>query len=70
MYICSCHAVTDGQIKKAVEDGTKTFRQLCRELRCCTQCGICARYAKEVFDEAKAKQKTSEYEEPEDTDSE
>mgnify|MGYP001304022700 CR=1 FL=1 len=53
MYICSCRAVTDGQIKKAVAEGTRTFRALCKQLGCGTQCGICAKYAKEVFDQAK-----------------
>ena len=52
MYVCSCHAVTDGQIKESVASGTKTFRELCQTLRCSTQCGTCAPHAKEVFDEA------------------
>lgn len=54
MFICSCHAVTDGAIKKAVQSGTvKTFRELARATGCGTQCGICAKGAKEVFDKAK-----------------
>ncbi len=54
MFICSCHAVTDGAIKKAVQSGTvKTFRELARATGCGTQCGICAKGAKEVFDQAK-----------------
>lgn len=53
MYICSCRAVTDGHIKKAVAEGIRTFRALCKELGCGTQCGICARYGKEIFDQAK-----------------
>lgn len=58
MYICSCHAVTDSQIKEAVESGTETFRDLCKQLKCCTNCGICAVHAKEIFDEsAKTKPK-------------
>lgn len=56
MYICSCFAVTDGQIKQSVASGTRTFRELCQELKCCTNCGICAVHAKEVFDKAKAEQ--------------
>lgn len=56
MYICSCYAVTDGQIKESVASGTETFRKLCQELKCCTNCGICAVHAKEVFDEARAEQ--------------
>ncbi len=54
MFICSCHAVTDGAIKKAVLSGAvKTFRELARSTGCGTQCGICAKNAKEVFDQAK-----------------
>lgn len=54
MFICSCHAVTDGAIKKAVQSGTvKTFRELARATGCGTQCGICAKSAKDVFDKAK-----------------
>lgn len=54
MFICSCHAVTDGAIKKAVQSGAvKTFRELARATGCGTQCGICAKGAKEVFDQAK-----------------
>lgn len=53
MYICICRAVTDGQIKEAAEKGTKNFRDLCKKLDCCNQCGTCARSAKEIFDQAK-----------------
>lgn len=53
MYICNCFAVTDGQIKDSVASGTGTFRELCKELKCSTNCGICAISAKEVFDQAK-----------------
>lgn len=56
MYICSCHAVTDGQIKESVASGTSTFRELCQKLKCSTQCGICAHSAKEVFDQARLQQ--------------
>lgn len=60
MYICSCHAVTDHQIKQAVKDGVKNFRGLCKKTGCATQCGICARNAKEIFDEAKRAQGAAE----------
>jgi bacterioferritin-associated ferredoxin len=55
MYICSCHAVTDGRIQKAAQTGeAKTFRELTRLTGCSTQCGICARDAKTIFDRALA----------------
>jgi bacterioferritin-associated ferredoxin len=53
MYICSCHAVTDGAIRKAVkEGGIRRFRDLARATGVSTQCGICAKHAKEEFDKA------------------
>ncbi len=55
MYICSCHAVTDGRIRKAAQAGeAKTFRELARLTGCSTQCGVCARDAKAIFDRAVA----------------
>lgn len=53
MYVCSCYAVTDGAIKRHAQSGCKNFRTLCKDLKCATQCGICAKEAKRVFDEAK-----------------
>lgn len=53
MYICSCHAVTDGAIKKAVkEGGIRRFRDLAKLTGVSTQCGICGLGAKEIFDKA------------------
>ncbi len=49
MYICSCHAVTDGAIRKHIQSGTRTFAQLAKLTRVATQCGICGRGAKELF---------------------
>lgn len=53
MYICSSRAVTDGAIRKAVkEGGIRRFRDLARSTGVSTQCGICAKHAKEEFDKA------------------
>ncbi|HND70040.1 MAG TPA: (2Fe-2S)-binding protein [Candidatus Obscuribacter sp.] len=55
MYICSCHAVTDGAIRKAVmEGGIRRFRDLAKSTGVSTNCGICGKHAKEVFDKAMA----------------
>jgi bacterioferritin-associated ferredoxin len=55
MYICSCHAVTDGRIRKAAQTGeAKTWKELTRLTGCSTQCGTCARDAKAIFDRAVA----------------
>ena len=50
MYICSCHAVTDGQIRKAVDGGISRWKDLVNLLHCSTQCGICGKEAKSLFD--------------------
>lgn len=58
MYICSCFAVTDHQIRDAVKEGdVPNFRGLCKKLKCCTNCGICAKSAKAIFDAARAKKR-------------
>lgn len=49
MYICSCHAVTDGAIKAHIKSGTRTFAQLAKQTGIATQCGICGRQAKALF---------------------
>ncbi|MBS2000505.1 MAG: (2Fe-2S)-binding protein [Cyanobacteria bacterium SZAS LIN-5] len=55
MYICSCNAVTDGQIKRCVTDeGVCTWRELMQKTKVGTQCGICAKYAFALFKELKA----------------
>ncbi|MDZ4837855.1 MAG: (2Fe-2S)-binding protein [Candidatus Melainabacteria bacterium] len=49
MYICSCHAVTDGAVRAAIKSGTKTFAELAKLTGVATQCGICGRQAKALF---------------------
>ena len=52
MYICICKAVTDGQIRSAVEDGVTSMSGLRESLGCTGQCGKCGRHVKQVRDEA------------------
>jgi len=55
MYICSCHAVTDGQIKRCVNDeGVCTWKELMKKTKVGTQCGTCAKFAFALFKELKA----------------
>lgn len=54
MYICSCKVVTDGQIKKEVEKGCSTWKELVHRTRVSTQCGTCGRGAKALFDKLKS----------------
>ncbi|HEY9681912.1 MAG TPA: (2Fe-2S)-binding protein [Oculatellaceae cyanobacterium] len=50
MYVCCCHAVTDGQIRNAVDGGISRWKDLVHTLHCSTQCGICGKEAKFLFD--------------------
>ncbi len=54
MYICLCHAVTESDIQCAVEQGTRTMRELRDELKVATQCGRCASCAKTCLNHALA----------------
>lgn len=56
MYVCVCKAVTDGQIRQAVDQGCCSMRELRNELGVATQCGRCAVSAREVLDEALTEQ--------------
>ena len=51
MYVCICRAVTDREIRAAVEDGTRTVRGLRKQLGCAAQCGKCARQVRDIRDE-------------------
>ena len=54
MYVCLCHNVTDSDIHRLVrtEDG-RSVRELGERLGVATQCGKCAKCAKEVLREAR-----------------
>lgn len=60
MYICICKQVTDGQIRKVVnEKGITSLQGICKELDACNQCGKCAYAAKQVLGETLAQQWSS-----------
>lgn len=54
MYVCLCHGVTDRAIRKAVDQGVSTMKELSLNTGCATQCGSCASMAKQILNEAKA----------------
>jgi len=56
MYVCICKAVTDRQIRSAVEDGTRTIHGLRKQLGCTGQCGKCKQQVREIRDEVVAGQ--------------
>ncbi len=51
MYICVCHAVTDSQIRKAVDEGATTLPELQCQLPVASCCGRCEDSAREVIEE-------------------
>lgn len=52
MYICLCHAVTEKAIYDAVDRGVSTFSELAFSTGCGSQCGSCAKAARQTFKEA------------------
>lgn len=53
MYVCLCRNVTDKDIRHLVRtEGVTSMRDLREQLGVSTQCGKCARCAKEVLQEA------------------
>lgn len=57
MYVCLCKGITDHQIRSAIEkDGAQTLRAVRNQLGVSTQCGKCAKFAKEIVDQALAEQ--------------
>lgn len=51
MYVCICKAVTDSEIRNAVENGTTSMRGLRESLGCSGQCGQCARDVRQLRDQ-------------------
>jgi bacterioferritin-associated ferredoxin len=51
MYVCICRAVTDGQIRAAVEEGVTSIGGLRETLGCSSQCGKCVNHVKQIRDE-------------------
>lgn len=49
MYVCICHAVTDTQIKEAVNQGDKSLADVKHRLKVADQCGKCAKMAVQII---------------------
>ncbi|HET8709756.1 MAG TPA: bacterioferritin-associated ferredoxin [Spongiibacteraceae bacterium] len=59
MYVCLCKGITDTHIRTAVEQGIADYRELRSALGFGTQCGKCALFAREIFNDALATIDTS-----------
>jgi bacterioferritin-associated ferredoxin len=53
MYVCVCRAVTERQVREAVEQGVNSMRGLRQELGVASECGRCARCAHGILKECK-----------------
>jgi len=53
MYVCVCHAVTERQVRDAIDQGATKLRDLRRELGICSDCGKCGPCAREMLAEAR-----------------
>jgi bacterioferritin-associated ferredoxin len=51
MYVCVCKAVTDNQIKRAIDNGVCTRRQLFQCFGVGSDCGKCNKHVKELLDD-------------------
>lgn len=54
MYVCICHRVTDGEIRRAVASGIASVEGLGSQLGVGTGCGRCVECAGRVLREALA----------------
>ncbi len=51
MYVCLCKAVTDKQIRDAVDAGVQNFTQLKESCGAGSGCGCCREFAQELIDQ-------------------
>jgi bacterioferritin-associated ferredoxin len=49
MYVCVCNAVTEREIRSAVDLGVTSMRQLKRDLGVASNCGKCASCACDIL---------------------
>ena len=49
MYVCICNAVTDSEIRNAVDDGVRNLKQLSRLNGCGVTCGSCQDMAADLI---------------------
>lgn len=57
MYVCVCNAVTDSDIRKAVDNGVRNLKQLRRTTGCSNTCGSCRDEAFEILQHALAEKR-------------
>jgi bacterioferritin-associated ferredoxin len=58
MYVCVCRAVTERQIRQAVQGGARSLKDLKQLLDVGRECGLCAPCARTCIEEARHAQET------------
>jgi bacterioferritin-associated ferredoxin len=53
MYVCICNAVTDSQVRAAVDAGHDSLKALRIHLGVADECGRCSRYAADLLKDCK-----------------
>lgn len=53
MYVCICQAVTERQVREAVQNGVQSMRGLREQLGVAAECGKCARCAHGILKECR-----------------
>jgi len=51
MYVCLCNAVTDTQIREAVDQGHTSLQAMKEKLQVSTSCGACACEVDKIIEE-------------------
>lgn len=51
MYVCLCNAVTDHDIRSAIDEGCQSVPALCARLGVATRCGQCREHTQELLRE-------------------
>jgi bacterioferritin-associated ferredoxin len=53
MYVCVCQAVTESQVREAVQGGVQSMRGLREQLGVASECGRCAKCAHGILKECR-----------------
>ncbi len=51
MYVCVCHAVTDGEVKTAIAQGAESREAVTRACRAGGDCGACHGHIEDMIEE-------------------
>lgn len=52
MYVCVCNAVTDSDIRTAIDRGVRNMQQLGQATGCGRECGCCQEMAVDIIEQA------------------